>query len=74
MKNGKKFTIKADNNSKTNVYIQRAVLNGKPYSNNWIIFENIVGGGVLHFVMGPQPNKKRGTQKKDAPFSLSKND
>jgi predicted alpha-1,2-mannosidase len=72
MKNGKKFVIKADNNSKTNVYIQRTALNEKPYSHNWITFKDIVDGGTLHFTMGSHPNKKRGTQKAEAPFSLSK--
>jgi predicted alpha-1,2-mannosidase len=72
MENGKKFVIDAEGNSKANVYIQSATLNGVPYSHNWITYDDIVNGGVLHFVMGAQPNKTRGVSDADKPFSLTK--
>ncbi len=74
MKNGKKFVIKADNNSSSNVYIQSAALNGKSYGHNWITYKDIFEGGILHFTMDSHPNKQRGVRKDDAPFSLSKKD
>jgi len=60
--NGKTFLIKATNNSKQNVYIQSATLNGKPYNNCWITHQDIVAGGELAFEMGSSPNKQWGVQ------------
>ncbi len=71
LEDGKKFVIEAKNNSKENVYIQSAKLNGKDYSSNWITYSDIVDGGKLEFEMGSQPNKERGTAEADKPFSLS---
>jgi putative alpha-1,2-mannosidase len=73
MEDGKKFIIKANHNSKSNVYIQHATLNGRSYSHNWITYQDIVNGGTLKLSMGTHPNKHRGIQRKDRPFSLSKN-
>ncbi|MDR2087476.1 MAG: GH92 family glycosyl hydrolase [Dysgonamonadaceae bacterium] len=51
--NGKTFTITAKNNSKENMYIQSIRLNGKPYTEYYIDFQDIIKGGTLEFVMGP---------------------
>lgn len=72
MEDGKKFVIEAKGNSKDNVYIQNATLNGKRYTRNYIHYSDIVNGGVLELQMGNQPEKTRGTAKEDRPFSLSK--
>lgn len=72
LENGKKFVIEANNNSKENVYIQSATLNGKPYTHNWITQTDIMNGGVLHFEMGDKPAMSRGLAAEDRPFSLSK--
>ena len=55
---GKTFTIKADNVSKRNKYIQSAKLNGKPLDRAWISHQEITQGGNLVFVMGDRPNKQ----------------
>lgn len=73
LEDGKKFVIEANNNSKQNVYIQSATLNGKPYTRNFIKHSDIVNGGILHFEMGDKPNMNRGLAVEDKPFSLSKN-
>ncbi|WP_423149011.1 GH92 family glycosyl hydrolase [Rubrolithibacter danxiaensis] len=73
MEDGKKFVVEANNNSKENVYIQSARLNGKSYSRNYIRYSDIVNGGMLRFEMGDKPNLQRGISKEDKPFSLSKN-
>ncbi|GAA3987529.1 GH92 family glycosyl hydrolase [Mucilaginibacter dorajii] len=73
LEDGKKFVIEANNNSKQNVYIQSATLNGKPYTHNFIKHSDIVNGGILHFEMGDKPNMNRGLAVEDKPFSLSKN-
>jgi len=71
MESGKKFVIEADDNSKQNVYIRSAELNGKPYQHNWISYQDIINGGVFHLQMDSQPNYQRGLAEADKPFSLS---
>ena len=57
---GKTFTIKAQNNSPENIYIQNATLNGKPYNKCYVDFKDISAGGTLELFMGPEPDKKWG--------------
>jgi predicted alpha-1,2-mannosidase len=52
---GKKFTIKAKNNSAENIYIQSIRLNGKPLERFYILHDEIVSGGLLELEMGPEP-------------------
>jgi predicted alpha-1,2-mannosidase len=59
---GKTFTVKAKNNSAKNVYIQRALLNGKEYKKCWIDHADIVAGGVLELQMGARPNNNWGNE------------
>jgi putative alpha-1,2-mannosidase len=58
--NGKEFVIEARNNSKENVYIQSATFNNEPLNSVRIKFSDIVKGGKLVLVMGPEPNKEWG--------------
>lgn len=50
---GKKFTISAPANSRDNIYIQSMTLNGKALDRYWISHEEIVEGGNLEIIMGP---------------------
>jgi len=54
---GKEFVIIANNNSKTNKYIQSATLNGKVLDKFWIYHSELVKGGELVLEMGSVPNK-----------------
>ena len=63
---GKTFTVRAVNNSDKNIYVQKATLNGKPYTKSFINFSDIKRGGNLVLTMGPKPSKW-GTAKKDRP-------
>ncbi|MCK7556736.1 glycoside hydrolase family 92 protein [Chitinophaga sedimenti] len=72
LENGKKFVIEAVNNSKKNVYIQSATLNGAPYTKHYITHGDITAGGKLVLQMGPEPNTSRGLAESDKPFSLTK--
>ncbi|MBG9378513.1 GH92 family glycosyl hydrolase [Panacibacter sp. DH6] len=72
LENGKQFTIEANNNSKENVYIQSATLNGSVLTKNFITHEDIINGGVLHLEMGSKPAMQRGIADADKPFSLSR--
>ena len=67
LENGKTFTVKAGNVSEKNIYIQSALLNGKPYTHNYISHQQIMDGGVMEFVMGESPNEAWGSQKEDCP-------
>lgn len=69
---GKTFTIRAENLSDENVYIQSLKLNGKAYDKAFIRHEDIVRGGTLDFVMGPTPNRTWATSPDSAPYSMSK--
>ncbi|MGL4518849.1 MAG: GH92 family glycosyl hydrolase [Phocaeicola sp.] len=51
VKEGKKFTITVKNNSKENKYIKSMKLNGKPYTNYYIDFNDIILGGELELMM-----------------------
>ena len=64
---GKKFEIVAENNGKENIYIQSVTLNGKPYENSYILYEDIMKGGNLTFVMGGVPNKFFGSAPANRP-------
>jgi predicted alpha-1,2-mannosidase len=57
LENGKTFVIVAENISDQNYYIQSASLNGQPLNKPYIKHSEIMNGGTLTFVMGPQPNK-----------------
>ncbi len=74
MANGKDFTIVAQNNSAKNLYIQSAVLNGKPLNRPWFDHSDIAAGGRLVFTMGPQPNRNWGSSPNAAPPSMSDQD
>ena len=63
---GRTFTVKAPGNSDENIYVQRARLNGKPYTRSYLMYDDIVRGGVLELDMGPEPSDF-GTKKKDRP-------
>ena len=63
---GKTFSIICKDNSKENMYIQHAKLNGKPYTKSYIMYNDIMKGGTLELQMGSQPSKW-GTRPADRP-------
>jgi len=67
----KTVTINAANNSDANRYVDNLKWNGKQYSKNWISHSELMKGAVLDFTMSATPNKKRGTNPSDFPYSLS---
>lgn len=54
------FTIVAKNNSKENIYIQSANLNGKPLNRTKLKWSDVINGGKLVFEMGNHPNQNWG--------------
>ena len=48
---GKTFTVIAEGISEENKYVESIILNGEPYTKNYITHEDIVNGGTLVFKM-----------------------
>lgn len=57
---GKTFVVIAHDNNTQNIYIQKALLNGKEYNKCYLDFADIAAGGVLELFMGNTPNEKWG--------------
>ncbi len=62
LENGKTFSIRANNLTEQNHYIQSAKLNGKTYNQSYITHSAITNGGELVFEMGSEPNPNWGTK------------
>jgi len=71
LENGKTFVFNSPLNNASNIYIQKASLNGKEYTKNFLTHEDILRGGSFDLQMSPIPNKTRGIKKEDLPYSLS---
>jgi predicted alpha-1,2-mannosidase len=69
LENGKTFTVKANNNSKDNIYIASAKLNGVSYNKSYITYSDINNGGVIEFEMSATPNKNWGSSDTDVPVT-----
>lgn len=68
---GKTFEINASNNSLENVYIKYVLLNGKTFEHNYLTHKQIVSGGKFDLKMSNTPNKKRGVEIDDLPYSYT---
>ena len=69
---GKSFTMTAHEMSPRNIYVQSALLNGKPLGKTYIRHADIMNGGTLEFFMGPAPNRNWGSDAFAAPPSMTK--
>ncbi|GIF22845.1 putative alpha-1,2-mannosidase [Actinoplanes tereljensis] len=70
LENGRTFTVEAPAVSDTNRYIQSATLNGVAYTKNYLTHADLLAGGTLSFVMGPNPSTW-GTGTNDVPSSIT---
>ncbi len=70
--NGKKLVIRAQKNSKENIYVSSIKFNGKVITNNFIKHTDLLRGGTLIYNMSPEPNTERGTDPKTFPYSMSR--
>lgn len=64
---GKRFTVTAANLSDENIYVQSVTLDGKNLDRAWLTHDEILRGGTLAFVMGPEPNKDWAAANPDIP-------
>ena len=71
LENGKKVVIKANNNGEANRYISSMKVNGKNYTKNYLTHGDLMRGMNILYNMSVTPNKSRGTQDSDAPYSFS---
>lgn len=71
LENGKKLIIEAENNNAENVYIQSASFEGKPFTKNYLQYEDLMNGGTIRYQMGNTPALNRGVSKEDRPFSIT---
>ncbi|MGI4744387.1 MAG: GH92 family glycosyl hydrolase [Janthinobacterium lividum] len=69
---GHDVVLNAPANSAANRYVNQLTLNGQPYPHNWLSHAELLKGATLNFEMSATPNKARGTQPADAPYSFSK--
>lgn len=72
LENGKSILIKSMNNSKDNRYVKSVRLGKKVYSKNYFTHKDLTGGTEIIFEMSSVPNKNRGTNDVDYPYSFSK--
>jgi len=68
---GGQFTVRAKGASLENRYIQSATLDGRPFARSFIRHSDIVRGGTLELVMGPEPNNQWATGEGARPPSMS---
>ena len=69
--NGKTMVIDAENNAPEHVYVESLRLNGNEYTKNYLKHGDLLNGGTLKFDMGSQPNRRRGVQPSDYPYSFT---
>ena len=71
LENGKTIQIEAPNNNKQTRYVKDVKVNGKSVSRTWLEHDELTKGATIKFQMSSKPNKKRGTDEKDAPYSFT---
>ena len=72
LENGKDVVVTASKNSDENRYVQKLTVNGTEHAVNYVNHADLVQGARMDYVMGPEPNRQRGTSAEAAPYSFSK--
>lgn len=70
--NGNVMEIDAPNNSDENFYLNKYVINAQESTRNYIEYETLLKGGCIECDMTAQPNKNRGVNEADFPYSFSR--
>ena len=74
LSNGKKVEISTSNSNLENVYVKNLKVNKKNYSKNYLEIDAMKKGMKLNFQMDNVPNKNRGINQSDFPYSYSSPD
>jgi predicted alpha-1,2-mannosidase len=72
LENGNTIGISAGENSADNRYVQSLKVNGIEHSKNYLSHETLMNGAQLDFEMSSEPNKSRGINSDDFPYSFSR--
>ncbi len=73
LENKNTITIKSLNNNSENRYVKNVKLNGKQYGKNYFKHDDLIKGANILYEMSNTPNKKRGVNTADLPYSFSNN-
>ena len=73
LEGNKKLVIKANNNSRENVYVDSMYVNGEKYDKTFIKYKDLIKGGTIEFNMSSTPNKERGLEQ-DSLTSITTDD
>ena len=71
LENGNQVEITAADNNSENRYISGLKVNGKNYTKNYFTHDQLMRGTKIAFTMSPVPDKMRGINKSDYPYSFS---
>ena len=71
LENGKRFEINAPNNHPTRRYITDLKLNGANYTKNYFTHKDLMNGAKITIEMSETPNKERGIEPSDFPYSFT---
>lgn len=71
LENGNKIEINSPNNNHYTRYIDNMKLNGEDYTKNYFKHSDLIKGAKIDITMSEEPNKERGVNKSDAPYSFS---
>ena len=71
LENGNSFEIKAPNNHSSRRYIADMKLNGANYTKNYLTHHDLMNGAKIVLKMSDEPNKERGTNTADYPYSFT---
>lgn len=69
--NGNTLIINAPKNDAENIYINDMRWNGKEYTKNYLNHFELLKGGIIDIDMNNEPNKQRGINESDFPYSFS---
>jgi predicted alpha-1,2-mannosidase len=70
--NGRSFHIVVRNNSRQNKYVQSVTLNGKAYTNSYILYKDLIASGEMIIEMGAKPSESWGVDPVSRPYSTIK--
>ena len=71
LENGNKIEINAPNNHPSRRYISSMKLNGQDYTKNYFTHQDLLNGAKIDIELSETPNKQRGVDKSDYPYSFT---
>ncbi len=71
LENGNRFEVNTPNNHPSRRYISTMKLNGESYTKNYLTHQDLMNGAKIDIDMSETPNKQRGINKTDYPYSFT---